>query len=133
MPKIPKIPKKPPKPPKIPKPTKPPKKKVTKKTSGSKKKRVSPKKKTKRIGPTLTKAEREILNSLPPGARRSMEAAVAKRAAASKVDDVALKKSATKEAEEKMNRLSGQMLYGALKSPTFRRGGRIYKRGGRIR
>tara|TARA_R100000808_G_C2018997_1_gene68101 strand:+ start:137 stop:484 length:348 start_codon:yes stop_codon:yes gene_type:complete len=103
------------------------------KIGGSKKPKPKPKpkKKAKKKATKLTAAERAeqkearaILQSLPPGVRNSMRKAMADRKAASKLKDQQLKKAAQKKAEERMNKLTGQMLYGSMRSNTFKRGGR---------
>tara|TARA_A100000171_G_scaffold10914_1_gene8761 strand:- start:610 stop:960 length:351 start_codon:yes stop_codon:yes gene_type:complete len=94
-------------------------------------KKPKPKPKTKKKAAKLTAAERAerkearaVLQSLPPGVRNSMRKAMADRKAAGKLSDQQLKKAAKKKAEERMNKLTGQMLYGSLRSNTFKRGGR---------
>lgn len=105
------------------------KKKFSKKTKPKKKaaKKPAPKKKAAKLT-AAERAERKeakaILQSLPPGVRNAMRKAAADRKAADKLKDQQLKKAAKKKAEERMNKLTGQMLYGSVRSKTFKRGGR---------
>ena len=90
-------------------------------------KKPKPKKKVSKLTAQERKEQREaraVLQSLPPGVRNSMRKAMADRKAASKLKDQQLKKAAQKKAEERMNKLTGQMLYGSMRSNTFKRGGR---------
>ena len=106
--------------------------------------KVKPKVKPKPKPKKLTAAERKkqakeakearaVLQALPPQVRNRMRKAMANKKAAGKLKDQGLKKAAKKKAEEDMIQLTNQMRYNMMRSNTFKRGGRVYKRGGRVK
>ena len=100
-----------------------------------KKPKPKPKKPKPKPKKKLTAAERKkqakeakeakaLLQSVPPQVRNAMRKAMAAKKAAGKLKDQGLKKAAKKKAEERMIKLTNQMAYNAMRSKTFKRGGR---------